>query len=136
MRNYASALFTPLIAIGLLAGCDNADNPVEESGPTLVEVQEQVFDVSCAGCHKDNEAPEGLVLTAGSAYSNLVDVPSEQVPSLDRVDPGNPEDSYLLIKVRGGDRMAPGTFQMPIGQDLSEAQITLLEEWIANGAEQ
>ena len=136
MRKYGSAFFTSVLAIGLLTGCDNGKNPVEESGPTLVEVQEQVFDVSCTGCHAGNDAPEGLILTAGSAYSNLVNVPSPQVPSLERVDPGHPEDSYLLIKVRGSDRMAPGTSQMPIRQDLSEAQITLLEEWIANGAEQ
>lgn len=119
---------------GILGGCDS-DNPAEPLGPTLAEVQEQVFTPNCVGCHSGSNASEGLDLTSGSAYENTVDVPSAQVSELMRVLPGNASDSYLYIKIVGGDRMAPGTFQMPIGSELSQAQIRLVEEWIDGGAE-
>jgi len=120
---------------GLAVGCDS-DSPTEPEGPTLADVQAQVFTPNCAssGCHAGTDAPEGLDLTAGSAYENIVDVPSNQVSDIMRVEPGEPAESYLFIKITGGDRMAPGTFQMPIGVELSEDQIDLVEDWILGGA--
>jgi hypothetical protein len=119
----------------LVVGCDS-DSPTEPEGPTLAEVQAQVFTPSCAssGCHAGPDAPEGLDLTAGSAYANTVGVSSSQVSDIMRVEPGEPAESYLFIKITGGDRMAPGTFQMPIGVELSDEQIDLVEDWIEGGA--
>lgn len=119
-----------------VVGCDE-DNPTEPQDPTLDVVQAEVFTPSCGltGCHAGADAVAGLDLSAGSAYERTVDVPSGQVPDLMRVEPGNPADSYLLIKILGGDRMAPGTFQMPIGTELSEHQVSLVEDWIQAGAE-
>lgn len=129
------ALLFVAVGLGSVAGCDR-ETVVEPEGPTLVEVQEQVFTPSCAGgCHTGGNAAEGMVLSAGSTYENTVGIPSAQVRDLMRVEPGNPSESYLFIKITGGDRMADGTFQMPIGGELSGDQIALVEAWIEAGAE-
>lgn len=120
----------------LVAGCDD-DNPVESEDVRLAEVQSDVFNPSCAvsGCHAGDNSPADLDLSEGVAYDNIVNVASTEVPSLMLVEPGNAEDSYLFIKITGDDRIALGTFQMPIGGELTEEQIDLVEEWIEAGAQ-
>jgi len=79
---------------------DNEPPPVEEV-VTFSFVQENVLDVSCAlsGCHAGGAFPD---LSAGSSYGNIVDVLGSQ--GLDLVEPGDPENSYLFIKITGGGR--------------------------------
>ena len=70
-------------------------------------------------------------LTAGFSR----DVNAYQWTALLRVDPGNPDDSYLIIKLEGGDRIADGTARMPLGRTpLTPEQIAVVREWIASGA--
>lgn len=104
-----------------------------------------IFLERCAvsGCHvepRDDDpayddgatAAGNLELTRAAAYSSLVNVPSWQVPSLFRVEPGNPADSYLVRKLKGegheGARMPFG------GPYLSEDTIAMFVAWIEQGA--
>src|SRR3989337_2505071 len=71
-----------------------------------------IFDRSCS-CHLGGGAPKGLDLSAGNSYGNLVNVPSVELPSLDRVEPTDPDSSYLVWKIEGdsgitGERMPFG----------------------------
>jgi hypothetical protein len=78
-------------------------------------------------------APQGLRLDAGNSYALLVNVPSAQVPSLLRVAPGDPQNSYLVQKIEG--RAAVGG-RMPLGRNpLPQASIDLVRSWIAGGAQ-
>lgn len=101
---------------------------------TLTRIQTQIFTPTCAvaGCHDPIGRQSELVLTAGQSYSNLVNRPSVQLPVLNRVTPGDHENSYLYRKVTGvnitGDRMPQG---LP---PLSEDQIRLIRGWIRRGA--
>ena len=52
--------------------------------------------------------------------------------NLKRVDPGYPEGSYLLKKLRGDSDILNS--QMPLGSVLSDEQIEMIREWIAGGA--
>jgi hypothetical protein len=62
----------------------------------------------------------------------LVGVASSEVPSLQRVQPGNAENSYLVHKIEG--RAAVGA-RMPLGgPPLSQANIDLIKQWIVAGA--
>jgi len=63
-----------------------------------------IFDRSCAlvSCHTGAVPAQGQDLTAGVAYSQLVNVPSTEQPKLKRVNPGHPELSYLVRKIEGG----------------------------------
>lgn len=140
MRN-AGFVLASTVLLMLLASCEHADPLTPDGGegpPTLETVQAAVFDTNCAvsGCHIEGTAAFGLNLSAGQARDNLVNVPSAEVPDLLRVDPGNPDDSYLVIKIEGGSRMATGTGRMPLGRpSLSAEQMKLVRDWIAGGAE-
>jgi len=64
-----------------------------------------------------------------------VRVASTQVPGLFRVDPGRPDSSYLVLKLEGlaGAVGGIGT-QMPLGGQLTRAQIDSVRAWVAAGA--
>ncbi len=98
LRNSAFLwLLVPLFALG--CGAD-AEPPIE---PTYDNVQ-MVMQRSCSlssACH----ASRGR---AGLTYEGLMDfteplvgVPSCQYPPMPRVDPGNPDNSWLMIKIDG-----------------------------------
>lgn len=101
---------------------------------TFDDIQANVFTPSCAtaGCHRGAAPPQGLNLEAGMAFSNLVDVPSTQVPNLDRVEPGDPDNSYLIQKLEGSAALGA---QMPFGgTPLDQAVIDDIRQWISDGA--
>ena len=108
--------------------------PPVDASATLTRVQNEIFTPSCAqvGCHDLLGRQQGLVLVQGQAHANLVEIASEQMPALRRVQPGNFADSYLYRKITGtgitGDRMPQG---LP---PLSAAQVALVRDWIRRGA--
>ena len=93
-----------------------------------------IFSQRCDHCHSGGGAPQGLRLDAANSYDDLVDVPSQEVPSLKRVDPGDPDNSYLVQKIEGtaavGGRMPLG------GSRLPQEEIDLIRQWIGQGAEE
>lgn len=135
MRSIWSCLFL-LAAVFSVAGCEHAD-PLSAGGlePTLSDIQANIFSTSCAlsGCHLGSGAPLGLDLSEGQAHGNLVNVQSQEVPSLLRVDPGDPDASYLVRKIEGGPDIVGE--RMPRGRaPLSSEQIGLIRQWIQDGA--
>ena len=131
-----------LIAVLSWAGCGGDDSAVGPDGEgegtlteaTLTQVRE-VFAVSCAfsGCHSGGEPAAGLSLE-GDFATRIVGVDSGQRPDFKLVDPGNPNKSYLLIKVRGDDEIV--SRQMPPGNPLSAEQVEIIRAWIASGAKE
>lgn len=73
-------------------------SPPEQLRATFRSIQENVFSPTCAkaGCHTEVNPPEGLILTTGKSYSNLVDVQSNQ-SVLNRVEAGDSENSWLYL---------------------------------------
>jgi Bacterial Ig-like domain len=99
-------------------------------------IQDNVFTPICSVCHAGGGAPEGLSLAAGDSYALLVGVPSTEVPSLLRVKPGDPDNSYIIQKLEG--HAAVGA-QMPDGCPqtqpcLPATTIAFIAQWITNGA--
>ena len=134
---------TILVVALLAAGCGKlAELPSDPGGglpppdptATFARVQSTVFTTNCTtiGCHDRLGQQSQLVLTADRSYAAIVNVPSVETPSLSRVAPGDPSNSYLYRKIIGsgitGDRMPQG--QPP----LSDAQIALVRDWIRRGA--
>jgi len=105
------------------------------SQATLSAVQSQIFTPSCAfsGCHGGGSPAEGMSLTAGAAYSNIVNVRSSQRGSLDLIEPNEPDSSYLYLKVIG-DSSISGLRMPRSGPALSQELIDLLRDWIERGA--
>src|ERR1700743_3503931 len=99
-------------------------------------LQENIFTPICSVCHVGPSAPRGLRLDAANSYNLLVDVPSTEVPSVLRVKPGDPDNSYIIQKLQG--HAAVGA-QMPDGCPttqpcLSAAQIGSIQQGTTNGA--
>jgi hypothetical protein len=96
-------------------------------------IQDNVFTPICSKCHIGASAPEGLQLDAAHSYNLLVDVPSVEEPSLFRVKPGDPDDSYMVRKIEGLSSIEGG--QMPLGETpLPQSTIDAIRQWITNGA--
>jgi hypothetical protein len=96
------------------------------------DIQEIFTRKGCAAssCHGAS-AQAGLSLTTGNAYGNLVSVTATQ-SALFRVAPGDPANSYLVMKVEGS---AAFGARMPLGGSaLDNIDIQNLKNWISSGA--
>ena len=107
---------------------------------TFSSINDTILAPRCAtsACHSGTPPANGVPvsLDAAVAWSELVGVPSTQLPSLNLVEPGRPEDSYLVAKLRGTHALDGGSgAQMPIGEEpRAEDELTAIEAWITNGA--
>jgi len=113
------------------------NTPTEATVPTvsLEQVQEQIFTPKCATpfCHSGANPAAQLSLVAGESFDSLVGVvpttgPAAQEGRL-RVDPGNPDNSFILIKVMGPPA-GQGSRMPLVGDPLTADQIELLRAWI------
>lgn len=113
---------------------DGGNGPVVSFQKLLTEVLEP----TCAAsfCHTGSPPPVApMTLEPTLAYAQLDNMPSSQEPSLMRVKPGDPENSYLMIKLRALSSKTFGTTQMPLNQPvLDDKMVQAIETWIARGA--
>ena len=73
--------------------------------------------------------------SAGASFASLVGVASIEMPSLQRVAPNDPDNSYLIRKLEGGPNI--GGARMPLGgAPLDQTTIDSIRLWITNGATQ
>ncbi|MEJ2417327.1 MAG: hypothetical protein P8Y45_10435 [Exilibacterium sp.] len=127
-----------------LSGCDlsfGGDSDDDDNGrgnqnlpATLETLQNEVFTPLCADCHGGDEPEENLRLdTERNSFDDLVGRRSTQRVSIDLVEPGFTDKSYIVFKVEGvvaeiiKDKMPPNT-------NLTSTQIGWLRDWIANNA--
>lgn len=100
---------------------------------TYQGVSEVFFTRFCTVCHSGASPARDLDLSPGAAYQQLVRVPSSQRPAISRVEPGQPERSYLVIKLVGGREMTGR--RMPRNQPARpDHEIERVRVWIAEGA--
>jgi OmcA/MtrC family decaheme c-type cytochrome len=140
-----------LYATGTVETC----GPCHEKGPLSVEVAHGLAPVTGTGvkstfasivdgilvprcataaCHSGSPPVAFPALDAGVAWDTLVGVPSGQA-SMSLVEPGAPEASYLVYKLRGDATSAGGSgLPMPTDGLLDAADIAAIEAWILNGA--
>jgi len=133
-----------LVTFGVLgaAACSSGSKTTTSTTPTTSasgvsfskDIQ-PIFNNYCVVCHQ-GAGQAGLTLEPGVAYSKLVGVPSTESATELRVKAGSPDQSYLLAKLQGTQVQAGGSgAQMPYGgAPLSQAQISLIQQWITQGA--
>ncbi len=100
------------------------------------EAVEDVIARTCGGssCHIGQATPAaGMDLSPGKARASLISIASTQVPSMQRVAPGDPSASYLMCKVDPACAARVGQV-MPLGSSLAPADVEIFRAWIAAGA--
>ncbi|MGA7304887.1 MAG: DUF5777 family beta-barrel protein [Rhodothermales bacterium] len=98
---------------------------------SLEEQVAEIFQQNCAksACHSGPTPQMGMDLTREVFHSSVVDKPSTEKPELKRIDPGHPETSYLVKKIKGEPDIIGA--QMPlIGDRLTEDQVDTIVQWI------
>ena len=104
-----------LVAAAVFAGtaaCDEAlsdvTGPTPNLEPTFSSIQSNILSAgdssgrpACTNCHNGNPFVPGN-FTGANAYAALVSARSFEKPSLFRVAPGEPDNSYMVHKLEGG----------------------------------
>lgn len=106
---------------------------------TLTQLQTQIFTPICSGCHTGvgTTLPGVQNLTAGHTFASIVGVASIEQPTLMRIKPNDPTNSYLIQKIEG--TAATGA-RMPFGCPavgnpcLDQATIDQVKAWVSQGA--
>ncbi|HSP15753.1 MAG TPA: hypothetical protein VLV78_13490 [Thermoanaerobaculia bacterium] len=130
------SLFALLASCGKLSELPTdpgAGGPPPDPTATFTRVKTEILPTCAAvGCHGRIAPQQNMILEPDRAYAMIVNVSSVEMPSLSRIHPGDPANSYLYRKITGagitGDRMPQG------GPYLSDAQISLVRDWIRRGA--
>jgi hypothetical protein len=139
----AKGFFLAPLTLALLAcsagngeGLDQNGQPLPINPPAVSDfqqIQDTIFTPICSQCHIGANAPQGMRLDAANSYAMIVNVASNEVPALLRINPGNPDASYLVQKIQGN---AAQGVRMPANGPpyLTQAQIDLIRGWVAAGA--
>ena len=96
----------------------------------------RILEANCGGCHTGTSPSAGLNLVEEAAYDTLLG-PSSQQPSLNFIEPGKPDESYLWLKLNGDDSIDGS--QMPLDpldgdRTLTQPELDDIRTWIENGA--
>ncbi len=122
-----------------LEGCTAGPSPTPTLAATLGNIQASIFSPRCAtaACHDATTRSGNLSLEDGASYNELVgvepDIEIAREAGLLRVDPEDPENSFLLIKLEGPPP-SQGSRMPQIGPPLEDAEIDLIRAWIVSGA--
>lgn len=131
------------VTLAALASSCFSDRPTTPTqGPvSFADDVQPILAGTCAlsGCHGSNANPseKPLVLSSGQAYDDMVGVASAGLPTMPRVSPNQPDNSYLVHKIQGTQLSVGGSGdRMPLGQPpLSQLTIDLIRRWITEGAQ-
>lgn len=99
-----------------------------------VKIENQVVSIfkancSTAGCHRGDHPKKNMNLESDKFVSSVVNVSSQEINTLKRVDTTDPEKSYLLMKIRK-DKGIKGS-RMPDGEpQLKKEDIKAIQDWI------
>jgi hypothetical protein len=128
--------FLLLAGAVVFAGCGAKVPDVPKGEPVSYSAHlEPLVIAHCLGCHDSEEPKAKLVLDPGEGYGQLVGRRSVQVPEMALVEPGDPDASYLWLKLlhrapegKGMPRTLTGT------KKLRPTELELYRRWIEDGA--
>jgi hypothetical protein len=101
---------------------------------TKIELQNKVTAIlkancSVAGCHRGSHPKKKLNLETDKFLNSVLDVKSQEIDTLKRVDTKNPEKSYLLMKIKG-EKGIKGSRMPDDAPSLKKEEIKAIEDWI------
>ena len=134
MRLGATACVGTLLVFAMACGTRVPEVPIEESVSYSMHLEPLII-AHCLSCHESEEAKAKLVLDPGLGYERLVGPRSIQVPEMALVAPGDPERSYLWLKLQHVAEEGKGMPRTPTGsKKLRESELELYRRWIKGGA--
>ena len=134
MRLGATACVGTLLVFAMACGTRVPEVPIEESVSYSMHLEPLII-AHCLSCHESEEAKAKLVLDPGLGYERLVGPRSIQVPEMALVAPGDPERSYLWLKLQHVTEEGKGMPRTPTGsKKLRESELELYRRWIKGGA--
>jgi hypothetical protein len=93
-----------------------------------------ILEDNCETCHRTSSPPADFRLDI-SPWPRMVDAPSTQLPSMNRVERWSASESYLWHKLWGSHVVIGGSgATMPAGGFLFEGDIKTIMDWINAGA--
>jgi hypothetical protein len=121
----------------ILCGCGGSHLPEVPEGATVSyrEHVEPLVLKRCLSCHTHEDPKAGLVFEEGVGYDRMVDRPSKQAPAMSLVAPGEPESSYLWLKLDQRPIKGEGMPRSLLGaKRLPDRELERFRRWIADGA--
>ena len=129
-RNVGYAVFAAAALVLMASGPRG-----QAVAPTLSKDVQPIFDEGC-DCHQGSNARAKLDLTAGKSYASLVNQPSIQVATMMRVKAGDPDASYLMVKLDHKNTVGKGMPKSFFGStSLSPKDLETIRAWIREGAQ-
>jgi len=125
-KGYLEIFLFPLLASCVIFGLGLSvdQNDSQQQAETIVK-----HNCSVMGCHQGKFPAANLNMELGQFPGTVVDVPSKEKSELKIVDKGNPEKSYLFLKVQGSPEIKGK--RMPLGKDpLTAEEIQAIANWI------
>jgi hypothetical protein len=120
--------------------CSYSDDPAGLNllgeGVTWSARISKILEFNCGGCHGGQTPEAGLNLVGDDVYARLLE-PSTQNTAMPLITPGDPEQSYLFLKLIGDSTIVgnPMPYNPLTGEGtLSEGEIADIQTWIVNGA--
>jgi hypothetical protein len=128
-------LSSAAVAFALL-GCGGDDGDETGTPVSYEQVQGVFAEYGCTACHPG--VNPALDLTEGNSYDELVGIQALEDPTLYRVVAGDPERSFLYLKLGGAppvaDIPAIGTRMPPRAPPIDPEDLDLIRRWILQGA--
>jgi hypothetical protein len=132
---------------GSESGSASSGEPADSGSGTPSDLShatdiQPIWDEHCVtACHEPDGEWGFLLDMSGDAYDNIVGVMAPQLASMNHIEPGDPEASYIWHKINNTQAAAGGSgLQMPKAPTggtatvLTQAQIDTIEAWITAGA--
>ena len=134
MKSAATAYVGSVLVLAVACGSQVPEVPSGESVSYSVHLEPLVI-AHCLSCHESEEPKAKLVLEPGMGYERLVGPHSIQDPEMALVEPGDPENSYLWLKLQHVTEEGKGMPRTVTGsKKLRESELELYKRWIEGGA--
>jgi hypothetical protein len=106
----------------------------DSCGESMDTDVQPLLNSNCTSCHSGSSPSFGLDWSSGNAWDSSYLVNSSHNSSYNIVEPGDADNSWMIIKLEGDQGSGNGD-QMPKGgTPLSKADIDTIRDWIDDGA--
>lgn len=134
MRSFPAAIGGTFLAVAMGCGTQVPEVPSGEPVSYSAHLEPLVL-AHCLSCHEFEDPKAKLVLEAGLGYERLVGPRSIQDPEMALVEPGDPENSYLWLKLKHVTQEGKGMPRTVGGSKmLRDSELELYRRWIEGGA--